>query len=98
MKDKKYNKVRYYCNYAGEYRSAVQTKCNLKYNVTKKSSVFFHNASIFDYHFIIKESAQQKNLKTIYLFRRKYITFTVPVAKEVNRIDKYREQITKNIS
>ena len=28
----------------------------------------------------------------------KYITFTVPIAKEVARIDKKGEEITKNIS
>ena len=38
----------------------------------------------------------------IYLFRRKnwkkYITFTVLIEKEVTRIDKNVEEITKNIS
>ena len=37
-------------------------------------------------------------LKTIYLFRRKYITFAVPIENEVRRIDQNGEKNTKNIS
>ena len=32
------------------------------------------------------------------MFRTKHITFTVPIEKEVTRIDKNGEKITKNIS
>ena len=42
-----------------------------------------------DYHFIMKELADEF---------KKHITFTVPLEKEVTRIDKNREEITKNIS
>ena len=35
-KDKKYCKVRDHCHYAGEYRSAAHSICNLKYGVLKK--------------------------------------------------------------
>ena len=63
----------------------------------KKISIAFHNGSV--YHFIIKELAEE--FKNIYLFRKnteKYITFTVPTEKEVTRIDKNGEEITKNVS
>ena len=34
MKDKKYNKIRDHCHFAGEYTGAVHSICNLKYSVT----------------------------------------------------------------
>ena len=33
--------------------------CNLKYIVSKKISIAFHNGSNHDYYFIIKESAEE---------------------------------------
>ena len=59
--DKKYCKDREYCNYAGEYRGAAHSICNLKYCVPKKIPVAFHNGSYYNYHFITKN--QQKRLK-----------------------------------
>ena len=57
LKDKKHCKVRYYCHYTGEYRGAVLSVCNSKYNESKKMSIVFHNRSNYDYHFIINELA-----------------------------------------
>ena len=95
MKDKKYRKVRYHCHYTGEYRGDVYSICNLKYSVPKKIPIVFHNGSNYDYRFIIKElAAEFKNQWRKYC---KYITFTFPIEKEVTRIDKNGEQITKNI-
>ena len=71
MKDKKYCKVRDYCHYSGEYRDATHSICNLKYRVSKKIPIGFHNGSNYDYYFIIKELAEEVG-KTNYLFRRKY--------------------------
>ena len=84
LKDKKYCKVRNHCLYTGEYRGAVYSICNLKYSVTKKIPITFHNGSNYDAHFIIKELAEgftclRKNTE-------KYINFTVPTEKEVTRI------------
>ena len=75
--------------------------CNLKYSVPKKIPVAFHNGSNCYYHFIIKELAEKiKKLftKTLKKNIEKYITFTVPIEKEVTRIDKSGKEITKNIS
>ena len=58
FKDKKYCKVRDRCHYTGEYRGAAHSICSLKYIVPKKASVVFHNGSNYDYHFIIKELAE----------------------------------------
>ena len=70
--------------------------CNLKYSVPKKVSIGFYNGSNYDYHFIIKELAEE--FTCLGENTEKYITFTVPIEKEVARIDKNGEEITKNIS
>ena len=66
----------------------------------KKNPIVFHNGSNYDYHFIIKELAQefQKQFTCLGENTAKYITFTVPIEKEVTRIDKNGEEIAKNIS
>ena len=38
--------------------SAAHNICNLKYKTPKKIPVVFHNGSIYYYHFIIKELAE----------------------------------------
>ena len=74
--------------------------CNLKYSVPKKILIVFHNGSNYEYHFIIKELAEEfkKQFSCLGENMEKYITFTVPIEKEVTRIDKNGEEITKNIS
>ena len=51
--NKEMRKVRDHCHYAGKYRGAAHSKCNLNYKVVKEIPVFFHNGSVYDYHFII---------------------------------------------
>ena len=100
MKDEKYRKVGDHYHYPGEYRGAAHGICNLKYSVPKKIPIVFHNRSNYDYYFIIKELAEEftKQLTCLCETTEKYITFTVPIEKEVTRIDKNGEEITKNIS
>ena len=100
MKDKKYHKIRYHCHYTGEYRGAAHSICNLKYSVTKKTHIVFHNGSNYDCHFIIKEFAEKFKKQFTWLGENtvKYITFTVPIEKGVTRTGKYDEKITKHIS
>ena len=64
-----------------------------------KSSYNFHDESNYDYHFIIKVLAEKlkKQLTCSQENTEKYITFAVPIEKEVARIDKNGE-ITRNIS
>ena len=59
----------------------------------------FHNEFNYDYHFIIKELAEEfkKQFTCLGENTEKYITFTIPIEKEVTIIDKNREEITKNI-
>ena len=55
VKDEKYCGVRDHCHYAGEYRGAVHSICNLKYSVPKKISIVFYNRPNYDHHLLIKE-------------------------------------------
>ena len=52
LKDKRYCKHRGHCHYAVKYRGAAHSICNLKYSVV-------HNGSNYDYHFIIKDLAEE---------------------------------------
>ena len=71
----------------------------LEYRVLKTIPVVFHNGSNYDYHFIIKELAEEFKNQITCLGENieKYITFTVSIETEVTRIDKIGA-ITKNIS
>ena len=65
----------------------------------KKISIVFDNAWNYDYHFIIKELAEEfkKQFTCLGENTESYIIFTVPIEKQVTRIDKNGEEITKNI-
>ena len=54
LNDKRYCEVRNHCYYAGEYRGAVHSICNLRHSIPKMISIAFHNGSNYDYHFVIK--------------------------------------------
>ena len=99
MKDKKYREVRDHCHYTEKYRGAVHRICNLKYSVPTKLPTVFYNGSNYDYHFNIKELAEDFKKQFTYLGEntQKYIPFTVPIEKEVTRINKSREEIAKSI-
>ena len=60
----------------------------------------FHNGSNYDYHVIIKELSEEfkKQFTCLGENTEKNITFTLPIEKEVTRIDKNDEEITKIIS
>ena len=96
LKDKKYCKVRDHCR----HREEQHTICNLKHIVPKSIPIVFRSGSNYDYYSIIKESAEEfkKQFTCLEENTEKYITFTVPIEKEVSRIDKNGEEITKNVS
>ena len=66
-KYEEYGKVRDHCHYLGEYRGAAHSIFNLKYSVPKKTPVVFQNGSNYDYHFIIKELAEEFEKPFTYL-------------------------------
>ena len=100
VKDKKYRKVRDHCHYTGEYECAAHSTYNLKHSVPKRIPIALRNGSNYDYHLIIKELAEEfvKQFSCLGENTKNYITFTVPIEKEVIRTDKNGEEITKNIS
>ena len=71
--------------------------CNLKYCLPKEIPIVIHNGSNNDYYFIIKELAEEFFKKFTFLGKitKKNITFTVPIEKEITRINENGEKITK---
>ena len=67
--------------------------------MSKKTPIVFNNRSNYNYHFCKKELAEQfkKQFTCLDENIEKYITFTVPVEKEVTRIDKNGKEIRKDI-
>ena len=86
----KYHKVRDRCHYTGKYKGAAHDICNLRYKVPKEIPVVFHNLSPYDYHFIIKELAEEfeGEFECFGENTEKYITFSVPIKKKITKIDK----------
>ena len=82
--DKNYRKVRNHCHYAGKYRDASHSICNLKFNVPNEIPVVFHNGSNYDYHFIIKELANKfvGKFECVGENMEKYNSFSVPIEKK----------------
>ena len=54
-----YFEVKDHCHYPGKYRGAAHDICNLRYEVPKEIPVVFHSGFTYDYHFIIKELAEE---------------------------------------
>ena len=75
-------KVKDHCHYAGKFRRAAHSKCNLSYKVLKDISIIIHNAS-YDTHFIINQLAKEfkGGLNCIGENMKKYIT-SAPIKKE----------------
>ena len=85
MKDKKCCKNRDHCHHTGEYRGSAQSIWILEYRVSKNIPVVFHNGSSYDYHFIIKELAEEfkkqficlgENTEKFWVYRQKNETVT----------------------
>ena len=76
---KKYHKVRDHCHYTEKYRGAAHSICNLRYKT--------RNASTYDNHFVIKELAKtfEGQFECLRENTEKYITFSVPIKKDLDR-------------
>ena len=87
--DKKNDKVRDHCHYTGKYRGAAHNICNLRYKVPKEIPIVFHNGSIYDYHFILKELVKEfeGNFECLGENTEKYIIFSVPIRKKIENKD-----------
>ena len=82
--NKKYHKVKDYCHCTGKYRGAAYNACNLRYKTLKETPVVFHNGPTYNYHFIIKELAEEfeGQFECLGENTEKYITFSVQIKKE----------------
>ena len=97
--DKNYRKVTDYIHYTGKYRGLAHRICNLKFNVLNEISVVFYGSN-YDYHFIIKELVNQfeKQFECLGENAEKCKTFSVPIEKEVTKIDKDGNESVVTIS
>ena len=80
-----HHQVKDHCHYTVKFREAAHNVYNLRYKVPKKIPVVFHNGSAYDYHFIIKQLAEEfkGQFECLGENTEKYITFSVPIKKEV---------------
>ena len=74
------HKVRDHCHYN------THSICNLRCKIPREIPVVFHNGSTYDYHFIIKQLAEEfkGEFKCLGENTEKYITFSVPIKKELD--------------
>ena len=79
------DKVRDHCHFTGKYRGAAHNACNLRYKIPKNIPVLFHNGWTYDYHFIIRELANEfeGNFECLGENTEKYITCSVPFKKRI---------------
>ena len=99
-KHKNYQKGRDHCHYAGKYRGAAFSICNLKFNVPNEIPVVFHSDSNKDYDFVTKELGSEFEGEFEYLRenKEKYKTFSVLIKKKITKIDKDGDKSVVNIS
>ena len=82
---KLYKNVRDHCYFTGKFRGAAHSICNLHYKVPRKIPAKIHNGSKYNYHFIIKELAEEfrgEEFECLGENTEKYISFSVPIKKE----------------
>ena len=81
-----YQKVRDHCHYTGKFRGAGHSICSLRYKVPQEIPVKIHNGSKYDYHFLIKELAEELKgqFECLGENTEKYINFSVPIKEEHN--------------
>ena len=70
----------------GKFRGTAHDVWNLRYKTPKEIPLVFHNGSTCDYHFIIKELAEEFEGQFKWLVKNteKYKTFSVPIKKQLD--------------
>ena len=88
-KAKKHKKVRDHDHYTGKFRGAAHCICNLRYRTQIEMPVFFHNGTNYDFNLLIEELAKEYNsdISCIPLNTNKYMSFSVPIKKEMIKSD-----------
>ena len=84
-KHKNHKKVRDHDHYTGKFRGAAHSICNLRYSTQIDVPVIFHNGSNYDFNLLIEEFAKEykSDINCIPLNTNKYMSFSVPIKKEV---------------
>ena len=87
-KFKLYQKVRDHCHHTGRFRGPAHSISNLRYKVQREIPVIIHNGSKYDYHFIIRELAEEfkGQFECLGENTEKYIIFSVPIKKKMMMI------------
>ena len=83
-KFKIYQKVKDHCHYTEKFREAAHSTCNLNYKVPQEIPVRIHNGWRYDYHFLIKDLAEEFKGQFVCFAENmeKYITFSVLIKRE----------------
>ena len=79
---KLHKKVKDHCHYAGNFRGAAHSICNLRYKVRREIPAKIHNGSKYD--FITGELPEEfkGQFNCLGENTEKYTTFSVPIKKE----------------
>ena len=87
-------KVRDHDNYTGKYRGAAHLICNLRYSAQIDIPVFFQNGTNYDFKLIITELAKEfrNEMRCIPLKTNKYMTFSIPIKKEIKEQSEQSKQ------
>ena len=90
-------KVRDHCHYTVKYRGSAHSIYNLKFNMPNEIPVAFHNNSNYDYHFIIKELADEfeGQFECLGENKEKYKIFSVPIKKKLQKLIKIVMKVLK---
>ena len=72
-----------------KYRGAAHNICSLRYKIPKEIPVVFHNGSIYEYLFIIKELVKEFDgtFECSGENTEKYMTFSAPIKKKIENKD-----------
>ena len=92
-------KVKDHSHFTDKYRRSAHNKCNMNYKITKNIPIVFHDLSLYDGNFIIKELANEFDgeLECLGENTEKYISFSVKVNKKITKRDKYVNKKIVNI-
>ena len=71
---------------------------NLKYIIPIEITIILHNGCNYDYYFVIKEIAKifERKFTCLRENAEKYITFSAPIKKEVQRHSKMEQKLQKS--
>ena len=86
-------KVRHHCHFTGKYRGAAHSICNMCYKVSKVIPVVFHNGSVYDNHFVIRQLAKyfKGSSNCIGENTEKYISLSISIFKKRDNVNKKKK-------